>query len=84
VTASKKNYPAFRIPEKGCGDYGPRIGEVKITDIASATYEKDNKLTDVFKNLKYYNLLMDSKTKNTFSLLSVSKPQFKEDKKCTD
>lgn len=42
VTASKKNYPAFRIPQNGCGTYGPRVGEVKITDIASATYEKDN------------------------------------------
>lgn len=27
---------------------------------------------------------MDSKNKNTFSLLSVTKPQFKEDKKCKD
>jgi len=55
---------------------------VKIESTASATFESDNDLSSVFNNLQYYSTLMKSNTKNSYTLYSLSRPQFKRDKRC--
>lgn len=83
-TDSKKNYPAFRIPQTGCGDMGKRIGEVKMDQETVKAFEDENGVTKAETALKYYKELMVDDQKGKYTLYSISKPQYKFDKKCND